>query len=130
MAAINAGWRLKKLGVDEPMAGVRSMIGFGLASQVVVGSAASAKSSGEHDSSGVSAVGVVTRGRVCATAEVNQRLRAKQATRTRANGFRSTINEELPFPLEFLLFVSYREEGTAKRPRHISVRSKVVQAAM
>lgn len=85
------------------MAGVRSISGFGLAPQVVVGSAASAKSSGEHDISGISAVGVVTRGRVCATAEVNQRLRAKQATRTRANGFRSTINEELPFPLEFLL---------------------------
>ena len=113
------------------MAGVRSIIGLVLASQVVVGSAASAKSSGEHDVSGVSAGGVVTRGRVCATAEVNQRLRAKQATRTRANGFRSTINEELPFPLKIsATFYFLCEAGTAKRPAYGSGRINVVQAAM
>src|SRR5688572_26993645 len=123
MAAKSAGWKLRKLALDEPIAGVRSMVGFAFTSKAgfvsAAGAAISAKSSGEQEISFASAAAVATRGRVCATAEVNQRLRAKQATRTRANGFRSTINGELPSLKYFGYFLFLCEEGTAKRPRHL-----------
>src|SRR5687767_144055 len=96
MAAKSAGWKLRKFALDGPIVVVKSIVALGFASKFGFASA-SARSSGEQEISLFSASDV-TRGRVCATAEVNQMLRAKQATRTRANGFRSTINGELPSP--------------------------------
>ena len=104
--------------VDEPVERVRSMTGFDLVSQAGFVSAAgvstSAKSSDEHAISGVSVAVVMTRGRVCETAEVVQITRAKQATRTVLNGFRSTINGELPSPKKFVFLFSYVRRAPLK----------------
>jgi hypothetical protein len=129
MAAKRAGSKVIKFVFDGPVTVVKSITDFGFASKTGFVSAR-ARSSGEQEIS-LSSRGVATRGRVCATAEVNQRLTAKHATRIRANGFRITINEELPFPLSIsATFYFLREEGTAKRPAYSSGRSRVVQAAM
>jgi hypothetical protein len=85
--------------VDGLVAGARSMGGFGFASQtrfVSVAGTITASSSGEQDNALVSSWGVATRERVWVNAEVDQSASAKQATITRGNSFRSSINREVP----------------------------------
>ena len=79
--------------------GSSAIVGFGFASHTRFVSAAraiAASSSGEQDTSFASSVEAVTRGRVWVNAEVDQSARAKQATTTRGNSFRNSINREVP----------------------------------
>src|ERR1044072_2036344 len=79
-------------------AGARSMIGFGLASDVGFGAgsadASTAKSSGEHETSFASPP-FATRGRVWANADTDKIESAKVASTTRGNSFRKSIDREL-----------------------------------
>ena len=84
------------------MEGERSIVGFGLASQVglesvTTAAAIIAKSSGEQATSFTSLLEPVTRGRVWANAAVDKTTRAKLAHKERGNSFRNSIDRELPF---------------------------------
>ena len=81
--------------------GERSIVGFGLASQVgfeseTAAAAIIAKSSGEHATSLTSPLGVITRGRVWANAAVDKSTRAKLANKARVNSFLNSIDREVP----------------------------------
>src|SRR5688572_17682498 len=119
MAASSAGWKLRNSVPVALVAVLRSIVGLAFTSQVGCASI-NAKSSGEHDISGVSPpAGVINRGRVCETAEVVQTRRAKQVTRTRANGFRSTINGNYLLLSKFVfLFLIVRRAPL--KTRHLS----------
>ena len=85
--------------LDELIEGATSIVGFGFASHAGFDSVTEAKtagSSGEHEISLASMLAVVTLGRVWVNAEVDQSARAKHATITRGNSFRSSINREVP----------------------------------
>ena len=81
--------------------GERSIVGFGLASQVgfeseTAAAATIATSSGEQETSFTSPPGTVTRGRVWANADVDKTTRAKLANKARGNSFLNAIDRELP----------------------------------
>ena len=85
--------------LDELIEGATSIVGFGFDSQTGFDSVAGVKpasSSGEHEISLASLPAVKTLGRVWVNAEVDQSAKAKQATITRGNSFRSSINREVP----------------------------------
>src|ERR1051325_4924346 len=105
MAAISNGSNLRKAELEVAMEGAISIVGFGLASQTGFESASAAvsttASSGEYETSLGSLLAAVTRGRGWANVDVDRIARAKLAIRTRGNGFRSTINRELPSLFSF-----------------------------
>ena len=75
------------------------MVGFGFASQTGFESATgvrAANSSGEHETSLLSPLGPVTRGRFWANDVVDETARAKKTSTTRGNSFRKAIDRELP----------------------------------
>src|SRR5215213_5008565 len=100
MAAISVDSTLMKPELDGVVVGARSMTGFGLASQAgfesETAAATRATSSGEHATSFTLPPWPVTRGRVCANADVDMTARAKLANKTRGNSFRNSIDRELP----------------------------------
>src|ERR1051325_416150 len=109
MAAISCDSNLRKPELDGAVAGERSMVGLGLASQLGLESetaaATIATSSGEHATSFASPPWPVTRGRVWANAAVDKTTRAKQAYKTRGNSFRKSIDRGLPFSSVILILV-------------------------
>jgi hypothetical protein len=84
--------------LGELIEGATSIMGFGFDSQTGFDSltaVATASSSGEHEIS-LGSLAIMALGRVWVNAEVDQSARAKQATITRGNSFRSSINREVP----------------------------------
>ena len=85
----------------EAIDGPRLIVGLGFTSQAGFASAAvssTAISSGEHEISLTSPLVAVVRGRVWANAVLDQIARVKNATKTRGNSFRNSIDREVPFP--------------------------------
>src|SRR6476620_7688608 len=99
IADINCDSNLRKPVLDG-VEGERSIVGFGLASQVgfesETAAATIATSSGEQETSFTSPPGPVTRGRVWANADVDNATRAKLANKARGNSFLNAIDRELP----------------------------------
>ena len=107
--------------------GLASQTGFDSATAAVV---MSAGSSGEHETSLISAVASL--GRVWEKAAEAKSAIAKETIRDRGNSFLTAIDGELPLPagMFLLCFCISKRREQAEMHRHLSLWLKALQQAM